>query len=388
MESVNFNRRLLPPMPVPVGGAAASVRDGLEAIRQDALRLSGASSQSAPAIGGAPPPGNVPAVLARVQQDALQAQQAGDTVLAQRLENFAGILQGVAGDAEAASLVAQAYVNPSASEGARRLHQTLLGSDPNPSSNLLGLLAFDGPGSANWRATHPNNAMSGHVTGADIASDLIKEIVDPSKVFQGNRQTCGAASTQILLAREAPGELIRLVSSLAANGTATLQSGGTVTRPADWDFHGDGNRSEASRLLQPAFMAYASGGASYDNVNDKSVDASGARSGLLTTEMQRLLTDVTARQTQMVQVRSWDASNTRWLDVPRVPDPLIQIQESTGKGWAVPVLLTLQPNQSYGHFVMVKDVTSAGVRIINPWGYEETLSLDTFRQRLVGAYFQ
>ncbi|MDB5096185.1 MAG: hypothetical protein JWM80_606 [Cyanobacteria bacterium RYN_339] len=382
MDGVSFNRSISRSA-APAGGYAPSANDSLDAIRQDALRLSGGQPGPAPAqiAGGV---GNPSAVSQRVQADAQAALQAGDRVKAQMLINFAGVLDGLGNDPEAAGALAQAYTNPNGSEASRRLAATFLANDPNPTSCLLGLVSFDGPSGAQWRANYPQNGLSGGVTGTALAGDLIKQIADPTKVNQGNRQTCGAASTQILLAREAPAELIRLATSLAVNGQAQLRGGDMIQRQANWDFRGDGTRTVTGRLLQPAFMDYANGGATYDNTADKSADGTGQREGLLANEMQRLLAGVTTRKTEEVQYKNF---NGGWANMS-AEDPLARIAQSTAKGWSVPVLMWLQPNQAYGHYEMVKTVTDSTVTLINPWGYEENIPVDQFRQRVVAAFYQ
>jgi hypothetical protein len=289
------------------------------------------------------------------------------------------VIDGLAStDPEAAGLLASAYANPNGSEAAQRLAATFLSTDPNATSCLLGLVSFDGPQGAQWRAQYPNNGLGGDVTGSALAASLVKEIADPTKVNQGNRQTCGAASTQILLAREAPGELIRLATCLAVNGSAQLRSGDTIQRDRNWNVRGDGNRTAVDRLLQPAFMNYACG--AYDN----STDNSAGHQGLLANEMQKLLAGVTTRQTQEVIYKSfngvWQTSSNE--------DPVARIAESTAKGWSVPILISLQPNQAFGHYEMVKAVTSTTATLINPWGYEENIPIDQFRQRVVAAFYQ
>jgi hypothetical protein len=377
MDSVSFNRSVVRPG-LPAGGYGPAQGESLETIRQDALRLSGGAATPVMAAPSGGSVGNPGAVSQRIQADAQAALQAGDRVKAQMLINFAGVIDGLANDPEAAGALAAAYANPNGSEASRRLAATFLGNDPNATACLLGLVMFDGPNGAQWRAQYPNNGFGGDVTGSALAADLIKEIADPAKVNQGNRQTCGAASTQILLAREAPGELIRLATCLAVNGSAQLRSGDTIQRSANWDLRNDGSRTPVDRLLQPAFMNYACG--NYDNGSDNSA----GHQGLLANEMQKLLAGVTTRQTDEVIYKSF---NGGWSPTTN-EDPVPRIAESTAKGWAVPVLVTVQPNQAYGHYEMVKNVTSTTATLINPWGYEENIPIDQFRQRVVAAFYQ
>ena len=105
-------------------------------------------------------------------------------------------------------------------------------------------------------------------------------------------------------------------------------------------------------------------------------------------QVASLLQHVTARGAQTVEVKEFYASVGHWTPAPNQPDPLPQIQQMVARGWSVPVLTSINPNQPYGHYEMVEAIDARGVTVLNPWGYRETMTLDAFRQKLVAAFFQ
>jgi hypothetical protein len=387
MDGVSINRINPARSPAPAGGSGVAGADSLVAIQRDALQLS--RNGSVVASGGAAPVGgsaNPMSVATAVMQDAAAAEAAGNPARAIQLQNYAGLIQNV-GDSDAASLLALAYTSPKSSEQAARVAATLLGNNPQPSGWLAGMVAFDGPQAATYRASCPNNCFGNGATGAALVANLVTEIANPSQTSQGNRQTCGATTVQGMLASDAPIEYLRIVTSLAAFGSANLASGKLIQRTSDWNFQADGNRTLSSRLIQPALMSDASGGI-YDNTNDISNAPGDAHKGLTTPEMQRLLSDITSQPTSMAEALRWDEANKRWLNINPGVDPLVNIQTDLAKGGMVPILLSLRPDQAYGHYERVQSITAAGVTCINPWGFPEVMSVDVFRQRLVAAFYQ
>lgn len=382
MDGISINRVSPVRTTGPVGGAARAGSDTLDAIRADALALGGAAPN--PTAGAAPGlPSNIAGVADRILQDAAAAQLAGDVQHAQQLSNYATAMQALTGNPTAAGLMAQAYLNPNASDGAKRIANLFLGQDATPTAWLVGILAFDGPSSQQYRASLPNNIFNNGVTGAQLAGDLLTELSDPSKAFQGNRQTCGATTVQGILADQAPKEYMRIATTLAVYGNCTLASGKVIQRTSDWNYAGDGNRSLPGRLMQPAFMADSDGG-SYNNV----ADASNAdqHKGTSAAEMQKLLTDVINAPTNTVVTKNFDARQQAWVD-QGAGDQLGPIEQQLARGVEVPVMLTLNPNQNFGHYERVQSIQGNVVTCINPWGYPENMTVDQFRQRLIAAFY-
>ena len=221
----------------------------------------------------------------------------------------------------------------------------------------------------------------------------VREIYDPQNCLQYDKQTCGAASTQILLAREAPEEYVRMVTGLSFHGQVTLQSGAVMHREPDWHGGAGDKRSVTGMLLQSSFMELANGQDEYLASQDATTtpDRTGAaRKGLTSVEMQRLLTAVVNSPTENVQIKSWDGQAQRW--VPRqdasFDQTLARIGEMTAKGWSVPVLVSVRPDQEFGHYQLITRIEGDTVYGLNPWGQEQPMPRSLFEQRLITSFFQ
>jgi hypothetical protein len=130
-------------------------------------------------------------------------------------------------------------------------------------------------------------------TGIDrreLLRTLRKEIEDPSRIFQGKRFSCGAASVAIILSRNNPEEYVRLISGLASpEGKVVLQNGDTIERQKNTIFDDGSKRTCTSRLLHTAFMQYADGALDYDNLTEMHRGSlTGFLPGLVEAEVKRL----------------------------------------------------------------------------------------------------
>jgi hypothetical protein len=224
-------------------------------------------------------------------------------------------------------------------------------------------------------------------------ASLVREIHDPQACLQGDKQTCGAASVQIMLAREGAAEYVRLVTGLAFDTKVTMQSGSELMRLPGWDHQLVADRrSVTGQLLQPAMMDFANGRDQYLVTRDDTVGTQDgvARKGLTSTEMTQLLSAVAKRQTEATQVKDWDTSNRQWVPKPgeTLGLTMAKIQEMTSKGWSIPVLLSINPDREFGHYQLITKIEGDSVYTLNPWGQEQPMSKQQFEQRLIASFFQ
>jgi hypothetical protein len=392
MDGLTVNRTTTPtgpmrsPAQLPAGGAPFAVP-----ALADALALTGGRpTASAPAGGAAPPGASAEQLIAEVVQR-LQTAQGSD---AQRLTTFAAVVASTANDPQATAALAQAWRNPAGSEGAQRLADLFFKGDETILAHLYYTAAIDDPEvGEELHAAFPNNVFSRDLTGASMLASTVRELYDPQACLQGDRQTCGAASAQILMAREAPSEYVRLVTGLAFEGRAGLYNGGTMTREPDWNADPADKRSLTGQLLQSAFMEYANGQDDYNASIDATRPAdnqAAARQGLTSPEMQRLMTAIANRPTDNVQIKDFDVQLNQWVPKPEanLAETIGRIKEMTDKGWSVPVLLSVRPNQQFGHYQLVTRIDGDTVYGLNPWGQEQPMPRALFDQRLITAFFQ
>lgn len=206
---------------------------------------------------------------------------------------------------------------------------------------------------------------------ATLVGHLLEELADPSCINQKNKNTCGAATAQILLAKQDPAEYTRLVAGLASpEGKVTLKNGDLLVREPGTEQPDDSKRTQSSRLLQPAFMEYANGGDDYDNAKDVSEthSAKAPYTGLYAPQLDKLLEASTGAKFDTTLVKE-DPS-----------DAMKKLTAAIEKGKIVPSLFNY-PDVG-GHFVNVTGVTKEKVAFINPWGREEDMERKTFEDNL------
>lgn len=156
-------------------------------------------------------------------------------------------------------------------------------------SLLAGLAGLTAPG-----ATHDA------LPAAALIADLVQEIHLPSAISQQEAATCTATTLQILLARSAPAEYVRLVAGLAgpagtarlANGDMLVREPGTeralpfLTTDQGQEVETADTRSGPARLFQGAVMEYANGEAGYDPQRERHTNG---RSGMAPDMLARAL---------------------------------------------------------------------------------------------------
>jgi hypothetical protein len=234
--------------------------------------------------------------------------------------------------------------------------------------------------------------FDGSKTGATLLANLVREVHDPQACLQGDKQTCGAASVQILLAREGTAEYVRMMTGLAFDGKVTLQNGGEINRLPGWDQGWNDRRSLTGQLIQASLMDYANGQDHYDAASDNTLGAQDgkARKGLTSSEMERLLRAIANRPTENAQVKDWDHQLGRWVPIPgeTLARTMAKIEEMAAKGWSIPVLLSVKPDQQFGHYQLITKIEGDLVYTLNPWGHEEPMPKALFEQRLIASFFQ
>ncbi|MDB5098818.1 MAG: hypothetical protein JWM80_3239 [Cyanobacteria bacterium RYN_339] len=260
--------------------------------------------------------------------------------------------------------------------------------------------------------------LANKIDQRELVSQALIEIDDPVAISQKSRGTCAPTSVQILIALRQPLVYVGLLRGLASpSGQAKLPGGATIQREADWASDNDGGRSIPSRLLQPALMEFANGGADYVNADDVDVDPSTHQqspSGLDGPGAAALLSAVTegkpTYQTLGVTYNTaLGAETMRGLDdnIESPRDLLLLLEDNRAidaksqdallaqlAAHATPedpvyatVIYTLRPTVGgVGfHAILVTGVKDDKVSFINPWGQEETLPAEVFKHSIVSA---
>lgn len=381
-------RPAAPQAQAPAGGAAPTADElALSKIRQTAAD---AAAGGIPAGGATPPGASAEQLIGEVNEKLKTAEG----IEAQRLTTFAAVVAATASDPAATAMLAQALRSPTANDGAARLNKLIFQGEESTLAHLYYTAAIDDPEAGEkLHEAFPANIFSADMTGASVLASTVREIYDPQNCLQHDKQTCGAASAQIMIAREAPEEYLRIVTGLAFHGQVTLQSGAVLQREPDWHGGPNDQRTVTGMLLQSSFMELANGADDYNASQDATVAADrsgGPRKGLTSVEMERLLTSLVNAPTQNHQIKTFDRGTSAWL--PRAEADLgatyAKIDEMTAKGWSVPVLLSVRPDQEFGHYQLITRIEGDTVYSLNPWGQEQPMARDLFEKRLITAFFQ
>lgn len=206
-------------------------------------------------------------------------------------------------------------------------------------------------------ATQP---MGAGIDRRRVLSDAVRAVSDASSITQGAAETCGAATAQILLARQNPAEYVRILAGLSSTeGQVTLVNGNTISRPANWDKADI--PGAANQLMQTAFMDYAAGG--YDVATDTRADG---QKGLYASEQAYLQEGLLGKASETVHGNG--------------DDVMERIAAEANAGKAVSVLIEAPSDgpragnaadgqrvtSGRGHYVQVTAVKDGKVTYVDP----------------------
>ena len=135
---------------------------------------------------------------------------------------------------------------------------------------------------------------------ANVANSVLKQIANPNQeIWQGQGDTCAAATAQKALAKTDPASYFKLASDFAYSNEAKLPNGETATlsdqnRAAIDEKYDKGEINDQQKhdmQLQAALTDYANGDASYDLATDTSTRPDGSKTTGLTADQTARLND-------------------------------------------------------------------------------------------------
>lgn len=213
----------------------------------------------------------------------------------------------------------------------------------------------------------------------ELVSDLVQELAIPSAINQKNKNTCAAATMQILFATKEPAELVRVVAGLASpEGRVTLASGIELGRVPGTERADDSRRSASSRLWQAALIELGNGpNATYDNAKDQN---SRGFDGLDPIQTGEVLNALTGRKVEKLTIYS-----------SKIDAIIDRIDAQTKAGSPVPIGLKWGERDADGeihggHMVLATGIQGGRLYFDNPWGIEESLPLSEIKGRLTNAH--
>lgn len=244
--------------------------------------------------------------------------------------------------------------------------------------------------------TLPTTRLADGIDRPQLLRHLIREIAEPAAINQRAWGTCATTSFQMVMAMKDPAELVRIVTGLATpKGAVTLRGGDEVLRVWGTDTarplveKADGRtyfvpdeRSISTRLFSAAFMDLGNGDDTYDNETDRHVETQG--SGLSDGEVTLVVAQALGIQVDTVKFK-----HERLTPEHPVMDRLRKATDagmpiSAGLDWGAP---DENGKVHGGHEVIVTKIEGDKVRILNPWGTEESIDLLPFAERTGALHF-
>jgi hypothetical protein len=207
-----------------------------------------------------------------------------------------------------------------------------------------------------------------------LLADVVQEVAVPEAIAQRNRGTCVPTSIEIQLAQQDPAEYVRLISGLASPKGEVTTAGGDVLEREPGVLDDGTSRSLSQKLLAPALMELGNARADYDNDADEHVGGSlDGKSGLTAAQADVLL--------ESIYGRDFAFTNTGSAAEKKAGTEFVLEELEAGRD----VLVGLKWG-SGGHKVLVTGTETRDgveyVRIVNPWGRQELISVADFEANL------
>ena len=94
--------------------------------------------------------------------------------------------------------------------------------------------------------------------GDGVVGDVMYDLVNPGRIWQGRAPTCTVSSMQYELAQQDPAEYARLMAGLVCDGKVTMRGGGELTCDVPWALQAShaakDRRSDSEAIFQAAAM--------------------------------------------------------------------------------------------------------------------------------------
>lgn len=201
----------------------------------------------------------------------------------------------------------------------------------------------------------------------ELVLSALHDVSTPSNISQRAIGTCGAACIQIQMAIREPAEYLNMLDTLASNKNYVTASG-KVIKP-NMTFHNDSTqRSPSSKIIQNSLMEFAK---EYKITFDSEKKL--GDKGLLPTEQN------------MAYNAIFKSNNKAYNIGEYTSDQLLSILSNAKPSITDPVTISMvfaKSGSDSFHFVNVIGVEGNNIKIINPWGREETLTIDKLKPRI------
>ncbi|MFO0594227.1 MAG: hypothetical protein U0228_02955 [Myxococcaceae bacterium] len=230
---------------------------------------------------------------------------------------------------------------------------------------------------ARFQSQQLNPKLAGDTTKDELFTSMLRDMVNPNRIDQGDAPTCTVTSMQFELVADQPSEYARLLTDLSGPQGRAKMMGGSELQLQDGDGAVRDERSISQTLFQTATMEFGNGrNLDFDPSQRGSVDSSGklVQHGLHPEQQTQVL-----RQLFGVNYRSelfqTEAEGSKALERLKKYD----VSANQNR----PVILSIDQG-NFNHAVTYQGVNQGRVYFRDPYGELKSMPEDQFKTFVVG----
>lgn len=230
---------------------------------------------------------------------------------------------------------------------------------------------------AKFAAQPMNTSLSGNTTKSELMESVLRDIVNPNSIDQGDAPTCTVTSMQFELVADEPAEYVRLMTDLTGPQGRAKMRGQSELMLHDGDANVRDQRSISQTIFQTAAMEFGNGKTlDFDPSKGGSIDAAGklVQKGLKPEQQTQVL-----RQLFGVNYRSelfqTEAEGAKVLEKLRSYDA----RSAQNR----PIILQIDQG-SFNHAVTYERVADQRVYFRDPYGELRSMPEEQFKTFVVG----
>ncbi len=208
----------------------------------------------------------------------------------------------------------------------------------------------------------------------ELVIAALHDIAEPSDISQEGIGTCTGTTVQIQLALRNPKEYLTMIDSLAKNKPYTTVTNKQI--PPNWTFTEEGKdnkpdsrRTISAKIMQNAIMDFA-------DSTTRNFDSSKGDGGLSYEQTADAVKDIMNQNVKTYEI--WNNS----------PKQLVTVLEKSKPSIENPIEVSMTYQESGRdafHSLSAVGIADGKIQIINPWGRQESFSIDDFQKRVMSV---
>ncbi|MFN8671321.1 MAG: hypothetical protein U0457_04455 [Candidatus Sericytochromatia bacterium] len=208
----------------------------------------------------------------------------------------------------------------------------------------------------------------------EMVISALHDIAEPSDISQEGIGTCTATTIQIQLAIRNPKEYLNMIDDLSKNQQHTTIMGKKID--PNWTFTEEGKegktdtrRTISAKIMQNAIMDFA-------DANTRNFDSSKADGGLTYDQTSGAINDIMNQNVASYEI--WDYSAKQLVDLLKKSNP------SDDNPIEISMAYQADGRDAF-HSLSAVGLSDNKIQIVNPWGRQESFSLEEFQRRVMSV---